>query len=244
MRMFGAGTLIAKGSGANPTPVPFGILQEVSLDFSFSLKELYGTNQFPADIGRGTAKIGGKCKFAELNADLFGSVFFNETVSAGQVLVAIGEAGTVPAATTYTITVDNDADFVSDEGVSYTTTGVQFRRVAAAPAIGEYVVNESTGVYTFAAADASAAVLISYIYTSASGGRTFTITNNLLGDAPEFSVLFNGKRNNKQITIELVRCVSSKLTLATKLEDFMIPDFDFSAMANDAGTVGTFSLGT
>jgi len=244
MKMFGSGVLIGKASGAAATPLKFGVLQECTLDFSFSLKELYGSYQFPADIGRGTAKITGKAKNGELDADLFGQLFFNETVSTAQRLLKLQEAGSVPATSTYTITVAQAATFVADEGVYYATTLVQFRRVASSPAAGEYSVDEGTGVYTFASADASAAVVIDYLYTSTTGGRKFTISNNLLGDAPQFSVVFNGVRNSKQITVELNRCISSKLSLATKLEDFTIPDFDFSAMADDSGNVGSFSIGT
>jgi hypothetical protein len=246
MRFFGSGSLIGKPNTANATPLQFGTLQEVTLDFSFTVKELHGQFQFPVDIGRGTAKITGKSKQGDLDPDIFGALFFNETPSAGQVLAAINEAGSVPAATTYTITVANAATFSSDEGVYYASSGIRMRRVAAAPAAGEYAVNESTGIYTFAAADAEAAVLISYVYTSTTGGRKFTINNNLLGDAPTFTVLFSGKRvtdgTTRNATIQLNRCMSNKLALATKLEDFTIPEFDFSAMADDSGSVGEMSF--
>lgn len=242
MRMFGSGTLIGKSSVANSTPLQFGILQDVSLDFAFSLKELYGTNQFPADIGRGTAKITGKAKQGDIDADIFSQLFFNEVVTVNQLLLTQSEAITVPATSPYTITVGGAAAFVSDEGVSYAASGQRLQRVGSAVAVGEYIVNEATGVYTFAAADEGVAMLVNYTTTSNAGGKEFTITSNLLGDAPTFSVLFNGKRNGKQMTVTLNQCISSKLSFATKLEDFMIPEFDFMAMADSANNVGKISI--
>lgn len=246
MRMFGAGTLIGKSSIANSTPVQFGILQDVSLDFAFTLKELHGSLQFPIDIGRGTAKITGKAKHGDIDADLWGSLFFDDApplLSGPQLLAAIGEAAAIPT-TPFTVTVTQAATFQFDQGVKYTVTGVRLQRVASGPVAGEYIVNEATGVYTFAAADVGLGVLISYTYTLASGGRKILITNNLLGDAPQFQVLFNGLRNGKQINVQLNRCISSKLSFATKLEDFMIPEFDFMAMADDSNNVGTISIAT
>ena len=43
---FGAGSAIAVDSGANPTPIDFNALQEWSIDFAASTKELMGANQF------------------------------------------------------------------------------------------------------------------------------------------------------------------------------------------------------
>ena len=58
--VFGAGVLWATPTTdaygntiANPTPVQFGIAQEVSVDVSFDTKMLYGQNQFPVAVGRG-----------------------------------------------------------------------------------------------------------------------------------------------------------------------------------------------
>ena len=59
---FGSGSLFATpiggNQGANPTPIQFGTLQDVSLDVSFAMKELYGQNQFAEQVARGKGKIG------------------------------------------------------------------------------------------------------------------------------------------------------------------------------------------
>jgi len=55
--VFGAGYLFGVPSGANPTPVMFGAVQDTSVDFSFDLKALYGQSQFALEQARGRGKI-------------------------------------------------------------------------------------------------------------------------------------------------------------------------------------------
>ena len=55
---FGSGALFAvRGDVANSTPVKFGALQEASVEFSASSKELYGQFQFPLAVARGTSTV-------------------------------------------------------------------------------------------------------------------------------------------------------------------------------------------
>ena len=57
---FGAGTLwgfpVGGNTAANPTPMKFGTLQDVSLDISGDVKQLYGQKQFPEAVARGNAR--------------------------------------------------------------------------------------------------------------------------------------------------------------------------------------------
>jgi hypothetical protein len=46
----------------------------------------------------------------------------------------------------------------------------------------------------------------------------------------------------KGLTMTFNRCVASKLAIATKLEDFNIPEFDISMMADDANIIGSISV--
>lgn len=235
---FGAGELFGIPAGANPTPVKFGVLQGVNVDFSFDAKELYGQYQFPVAVARGKGKVGGKANFAQINGAAYNSLFFNVASSVGQLLVASGEAGTVPG-TPYQITVANSAQFAEDLGVIDASTGLPFTRVASAPATGQYSV--SAGVYTFAAADTTKAVLISYTYNYTTSGVKMTLSNQLMGQAPNFAMILTSMFNSKRVTLKLNACVSNKLTMAMKAEDFMVPDFDFSAFADAAGNLGTLS---
>ena len=237
---FGSGSLFGINTAANSSPQEFGALQEVNLDFSFSMKELHGRYQMPLTIARGGGKLQGKAKTANLNAKLFNELFFGQSFATGNTATVINEAGSVPAATTYTVTVANGATFVVDLGVKLALTGLPMVKVATAPAAGQYSVS-SAGVYTFAAADANAAVLLSYTYTT-TGGSTITINNQLMGTTPTFRAVLTETYEGQAVTVDLYKCTSSKLTLATKLEDFIIPELDFEAMANAAGVIGILSL--
>lgn len=240
---FGSGVLFGtRNDVANATPIDFGALQDISLDFSFNLKELHGQSQFPLSIARGSGKIGGKAKTGRLSGKMFNDLFFGETISTGQAeATAYHEAGSIPG-TPYTITVANGATFVRDLGVVYALTGLPLKLVAAAPTTGQYSVNVATGAYLFAAADTLLGVLISYGYSIAATGQSFTINNQLLGVTPTFGVKLYAPYGGKQLNVNLFKCVSSKLAIPTKLEDFMITEIDFSAFANAAGVIGNVSF--
>lgn len=242
---FGSGVLFGKKTGVTtPTPVRFGALQECAIDISFSTKQLFGQYQYPLAIGRGTAKITGKAKFAQFNAQAFNDLFFGETgVVTGETITAVAESQVVPAGNVVTVT--NNATFAQDLGVSNSTTGNPLQRVSASPVgTGNYSCNETTGNYTFnnALAAANAVVLISYNYTDASNGSNIVLVNQLLGSAPQFLVVLSETFQANKLTLQLNACMSSKLTLASKLEDFWLQEFDFEAFADASNTIGKLSL--
>src|SRR5436853_4229026 len=172
---FGAGALWGNrtdvtGSGIGPDQ--FGILQDVQIDWDWTTRELWGQFQFPVDIARGQGKIAGKAKFARIFGALYGDLFFGQTPASGQLTIAENEAATVPASTPYAVTVANAASYVDDLGVFYASgasAGNRFTRVTTPSAAGQYSVNLATGIYSFAAADAGAALLVSYLYNTSSG---------------------------------------------------------------------------
>jgi hypothetical protein len=76
---------------------------------------------------------------------------------------AQAEAWNIPATAPFTVTaLAPYGPWASDGGLVYAATGAAFTAVAASPALGQYAV--AAGVYTFGAADAGAAVAISYGY--------------------------------------------------------------------------------
>lgn len=241
--LFGVPLLNLDGSTVtNPTPAPFGALQDVSVDISSSKKELYGMYQYPLAVARGTAKVDCKAKSAAFSAMLF-NLIFGENLNAGEIDTAFNESVTVGAGDTGTPT--HSAYEVLDLGVTNPTTGLPLTRVAgsAVASMGQYAYG--SGVYSFCGSWLSLAVDISYAYTSATAaGVNFTINNQLLGLAPYFKVRLYNSFEGKQMNLTLNKCVSTKLTLASKLEDFWIPEFDFSAMADDSQQVGTISVGS
>lgn len=236
---FGSGTLWGTPAGTNQTPLKFGVLQEASIDISATNKELFGSSQFPVAVGRGTAKISGKAKFAQIQGSIMANLFFGLTPTSGQTTTANGESGTIPT-TPYQITVANSATWVADLGVIYTATGLPLTRVASAPATGQYSV--VAGVYTFAAADTTLAVNISYKYTISSSGQLLTITNPLIGTSPQFSLVLEQLYGTGKSVLTLNACMANKLAIQSKIEDFTIPEFDFSAFADSSNTVGTWNF--
>ncbi|MBR8248693.1 hypothetical protein [Burkholderia cenocepacia] len=240
---FGAGSFWGVQTGnANPTPNRFGALQSADISFDATVKELFGSYQLPLAIGRGTMKVTGKAQAGQFQGRVLSDLFFGISKSVGQTLVADNEAGTVPGTGPYTVTVANSTGWVTDLGVKYTATGLPLTRVASAPAVGQYAV--AAGVYTFAAADTGLAVAISYTYTPTSNtvGETVTMTNQLLGTAPAFKSVVSQVFNSERVTLTLNQCVSTKYTFSTKLEDFNIPEFDFSAFVDSSNTLGTICL--
>jgi hypothetical protein len=239
---FGAGALYGlDNSTPTPTPVKFGTLQDVSVEFSADVKELYGANQFPAHIGRGKNKITCKAKLGQIQGALLNVLYFGLPKNTGELLSAQKEAAQIPAATPFTVTVANGAAFAQDLGVVYAADGAPLTQVPSAPVVGQYSVGAG-GIYTFAAGDAGKAILIDYLYTSATTGGTIAISNQPMGLAPTFKAVLSGVTDGKTMTLILNQCISSKLTLPTKNEDHLIVEFDFSAMADDNDQVGTLTV--
>lgn len=246
--IFGSGSLwgtpLTNAAGAaiaNPTPVRFGVAQEVSLDLDFSVKELYGTLQFPVEIGRGTAKASGTIKNAQINGLVWSSLFFGQSQSNGifaDFLDTVGE--NIPASTPYTITPTppSSGTWAADLGV-IDANGNPYTVVATSPAAGQYSV--AAGVYTFAAANAGAKVFINYQYTAVSTtAPTQTVLSQPLGYAPTFALDIFIPYNGAAVTLHLFQCVASKLQIQTKLDDFIIPQMDYSAFADSQNRVLTW----
>ncbi|MEY2864605.1 MAG: hypothetical protein RLY58_2312 [Pseudomonadota bacterium] len=227
---------------ANPTPTEFGTLQDISVDFGFDVKELFGRKQFAVDMARGKGKITGKAKAARMNGTLLNNIMFGQTMTTGAITAVTTSNTPTTVATTVTITPPNTGTFVADLGVT-NAVGAPYSRVASAPVAGQYSVDAATGIYTFAAADVGVPVFINYSYNATVTGSKKIVVQNLdMGDAPTFSLTFHTAYKGKILSITLNRCISSKMALATKQDDYTIPDFEFQAFADDLGNVVTFNL--
>ncbi len=245
MYEFGSGTMwavptinLAGNNVTVPTPVPFGAMQDVAIDIAYTVKELYGLYQFPLDVARGTAKLTGKAKVARIQAALFNQIF-GETLAANEIKVSYQEAGNTANNNTFT---GNQTPFLYDLGVIWANNSLPLTRAANAANNGIYSV-DANGVYLFGVGDANKSIKVSYAYTgNAATANQFTIQNQLLGLSPFFKAVFSVTRSGKVFTAVFNKCVGTKLSFATKLEDFMIPEFDFAIMADDGGNVGTMSV--
>jgi len=174
---FGCGFLFGIPTGGSP--IMFSALQDVSVDFSQDLKTLHGSQKFAIEQAGGKAKIEGKCTVGRIDPVLFNSIFFGGTLTTGGTIGSMAENATIPAVTTFTITAAQALNFRVDLGVYDVLLGNFLTRVPSAPATGQYSVNETTGVYTFAAADASRAVLLYYTY-GATGTAIHFLTRSSL----------------------------------------------------------------
>lgn len=245
---FGSGNMyFIDRASAVPTPMKAGTLQEGSFEISFTSKPVQGQNYLPDEIFRSEGKISGKSKMAQVKMDIFAS-FFGGTPVTGQIIPVFGEAQSIPAKTAFVLTalmVTGGGTFNKDLGVIFAADGTQLTRVATgegSPAAGEYTLAETTGIYTFNLADAGKGVKFDYLYTSSLVGKTLTIVNQMAGVAPSFLlVLANVTGVNGAVAI-FNKCISEKLAFASKRGDNAIPEFDFSAAADDADNVGVISL--
>ena len=67
------------------------------MDETATIKELYGQQQHPLAIARGTIKTTGKAKVARISGLAMASLFYGVTPVPGQLMTAFGESGTIPA---------------------------------------------------------------------------------------------------------------------------------------------------
>ena len=177
--LFGAGKVLATPIQdvygqpiSNATPVEVGVMQSVSVDISYDLKELFGRGQFAVDAARGKGSIKCKATFGRINGALLNSIFFGGIIAEGglDVVTQTINGEVIPSAGSVTPTVPNSGTFKKDLGVT-DGKAIPLKRVASAPVAGQYSVNETTGVYTFATADANKTVFISFKYSTSEIGR-------------------------------------------------------------------------
>lgn len=232
MFIFGSGALYAfRTDIANATPIEFGNLQECSVEFSGKNVGLRGRNKFKVAIAQSECDVKGKAKMASISPRLFSDLFFGMSMTTGQSSTAVMEAGVASAS----LQVANHATFIDDYGVKNASNGLPLVKVAAAPATGQYSVNNATGAYTFNAADVTAAmaVLLTYSYGVTGSGTQFSVMNTPGGIQPVFQTQlhdgYNGATGLKVSDLTLYACVSDKLNLPGKSTEFKVPELDFEA---------------
>ena len=242
--IFGPGILIGTRTDLTPTgpAINVGFVNEFNIDFAGTAKQLYGQYQFPLVVARGTIKATGKFKNAVLSGIAMNALFYGETLSTTSGLLAwnIDSTYTVPASTV-AVQVGSSLTFDADLGVKYSTTGLPLQRVSTGlEALGKYSVTASSpGLYNFITADENANLKITY--TSSTGtGQSLVYQNQLIGYTPTFQLDYYTNLNQptaKPFVVRPYSCVSEKLAMAFKLEDFMLPEIDFGLFANPQGQV-------
>lgn len=242
--VFSIGELIAMPSGATPTGIRCGILQDVSVDESATFKELRGSYKYPLDVADAETKISITAKVGAVDPLLF-NLFYNGTLTSGETRTSIMEPGAVPASSTFVVTVANSATFVTDLLVWDVTAQKFLTRVTGTLSTGQYSV--TGGVYTFFSDAASHAVQITYTYTVATAagvGSTITIANTKMGSGfSPFALYLPSVRSTsgKQLYEKYNNVVCTGMKRAFKNDDFMLTDMTFTAYADASGNVKTIS---
>lgn len=233
MYHFGFGFVAAIPSGANPTPIPFGIVQDVSFDFTRDLKKLKGNNRHTVAVGIAGEEITGKIG----NASFFGAAIAaitGGTAASGATVGVPQENFTIPG-TPWQVTVSQSATFDKDYGVLDNTTGLWMTRGATATGTGVYAV--AAGVYTFNTADAGHNVSIAYSYKPASTGKAITVVNQAPGLATGLYMgLWAPPVSSKAFGAELYQVHFTKVGFQLKPEDFSTQSVDFFASQDSTTT--------
>jgi hypothetical protein len=115
MYLFGSGVMTVTPAGANQTPINIGLLQEMSIEGSRTLKELCGQYADPLAVGAGTRKWSGKAKVARISGRVLNAIYFGGSLATGQTTTAIAEAQMAVAS----VKVANAATCTQDQGVVY-----------------------------------------------------------------------------------------------------------------------------
>ena len=168
MFVFGSGVLIGTPQGGSP--INFGLAQEVTLNVATTTKALYGQYNFPVAIGSGTRKMTGKAKMARISGQALGSLYLRHRPERRRHADPVrrgGDRSRLFALHLLRRPITRPSSPI--RASSTPRTSLPLKQVASGPTTGQYSV--SAGVYTFAAGDAGAAVLISYTYTVAGERR-------------------------------------------------------------------------
>src|SRR5208283_4082464 len=103
--LFGPGILfLTRTDILNGTPTNVGYVNEFSTDLTFETKPLYGQNQFPLLVARGTAKCTGKIKAATMSGAALNSILLGGTWTANTQYDLTSSIATAIPATPFTIT--------------------------------------------------------------------------------------------------------------------------------------------
>jgi hypothetical protein len=246
---FGPGILIVSRTDITiPAPVNIGFAQEFSIEAAGTTKQLFGQKQWPLAVARGTIKGTGKFKAATLSGLAWSALFYGVSASTtNQIAWTIGSTFSLSTASVQQ-QVGSSLTFDADLGITYGAStvagaGLPFQRVSSGSETqGKYsLITGSPGLYQFSAADttslnAGATNPIKVTYTSTTTvGQSLLPTNQLIGSTPTFQVDYYTNFNQptaKPFVVRIYSCVTAKHMLTFKLEDFMIPEFDFDLFAN------------
>jgi hypothetical protein len=244
--VFGPGVLIATRTDITPgAPINVGYVQEFSIEVAGTTKQLFGQNQFPLVAARATIKATGKFKAATVSSYAMNSLFYAQSFTAGGISWVVGSTYTLSTLSTQ-IQVGSSLSFNADLGVTYAVSGLPLQRVSTgSEALGFYSMGSTTpGLYNFSTADTyttAGGVALKVTYSqSTTAGQSLIVTNQLIGNSPTLQLDYYTNLNQptaKPFVVRIYQAITDKHMMQFKLEDFMIPEWDFSLFANSQGQV-------
>ena len=216
-------------ASAIATPRDLLTIQETSFDFKGDIKNLMGEGQFAVDSAVGSIEISMKCKNGQLNPTTFADIYFGKSIAQNGEMYVKAEPITVAAGTA---TLAGGALSAQDLGVYNSVTGLQYTRVANAPAAGQYVWG-ANGVLTFNVSENAQVLLASYIKTDNTTMQSFTANNELAGTTVTLEAFFHKKmRDGRQFNMHFYNVIIPSLNFAYKINDYTMPDFTMQAFAD------------
>lgn len=250
---FGPGILIVTRTDITPViPVNVGFAQELTLDFAGTTKQLYGQKQYPLVAARATIKATGKWKAAVVSGIAWNNAFYGQGAASSAAFSTSmfnwNVDSTYTSSTTVgTVQVGSSLTFEADLGVRYATSALPLQRTTTGnETTGRYsVASTQPGLYTFGGGDgnttASAPVNFKITYTNTTAtGQNLIVTNQTIGTSPTFQLDYYTSLNQptaKPFAVRVYQCLASKHAMPFKLEDFMMPEFDFDIFANASDQV-------
>jgi hypothetical protein len=215
-----------------------GVIKDVSVEHSFTKKEMKGNTTFAVARAISDEKVSGKIGFGEFRGDLIAAVI-NATTTTGMKQV---ETHTTTAAATITPTNAGAGKMVADLGVR-DSTNTPMKWVASAPTIGQYSFTLGTGAYTFNAAQ-TGKVAISYAFT-ATAGNTASVANRAQNAPVTFVIrVWNDSKLDNGSTVSVGWVGYSvdvpKLAMSFKAGDFADQSLDFECGPDASGNVYDF----
>jgi hypothetical protein len=247
--VFGPGIAWLTRTDVTPgTPFNVGYVNEFSSDVTFETKSLFGQNQFPLLVARGTAKCTGKIKAAAVSGQALNTLLFGGAWTAGTQYDTAQSPSTAIPTTPYQITptVPASGTWNSDLGVLNAATFEPMIQVASGPLAGQYSV--AAGVYTFSSADHTSGISViisfSYSYTTGATGQNQIILNQPIGTTPTFQLDYKSILYGATYYLRLYSSIGGKWGMAHKITDYAMPEYDFEFFANAQQQVGLLSLAT
>ena len=243
---FGVGYVIGKRTDISLTaPAFFGVTQEWSLDIDQKIEVLMGQYKDPVDAAPAARAITGKIKFGRLAASMFGNMVLGVNPTAASGIDIVPAETKTTSGTTYTVA--SGATYVEDLGVFYASTGIQLQPVASGPTVGQYVAGVSaTGTYTLSSADAAASLLQFFYQKTTTDQYNMVVGQSLMGTGPVVELNFSNpyavQGVTKKFNIQVPSARITKAPIDLKNANYLIPEMDFTAFLNAAGTILTWSM--